>query len=561
MPETTATSNNDANDLLTAFSLATVNDNQEGWGPNEVPEKYKELPYQKFSKSDRIGKIADWTLASHHGGPDKKYNKYLPQFSVGNVGQYSYFHDEDESQFTLVDQSRAIKPAYQKKFRNLQNRTNRRAIYAKQLQQQQIPTKLSKQQKIQELKMKQKIKGKYPTSSRGNQAQQKQREPSVIVKEDWKVIEEIEFQRLSKLNLSIGSEPEDLKTCGSLEFYDKAYDRINTKVTSSVKQLKRIFRAYHNVTTSDDPVIRSLAKTDGNVFATDSIIATLMCCSRSVYPWDIVVTKFMDKIFLDKRENSNFDLLTVNETSTEPPQDDDQKNINSPHNLALEATFINHNLAQQVLRMGEERYKFKDENPFIEGGEVEVASVAYKYRKWDLGNDIKLVVRSEIDAVTTGANDEKRFLIIKALNEWDSKSSNGLDWRMKLDSQPGAVLAAEIKNNGCKLAKWTVQALLAGVDQIKFGFVSRLNPRATDKHVILGMQQFNPDEFATQIALNIDNAWGVVRVIIDMLKKQKDGKYLIMKDPNKPIIRFYELPESTFSEEEDDQGDQDGDEE
>lgn len=49
------------------------------------------------------------------------------------------------------------------------------------------------------------------------------------------------------------------------------------------------------------------------------------------------------------------------------------------------------------------------------------------------------------------------------------KSSNGLDWRMKLDSQPGAVLAAEIKNNGCKLAKWTVQALLAGVDQIKFG--------------------------------------------------------------------------------------------
>lgn len=122
MPETTTTSNNDATDLLAAFSLATVNDNPFGWGPSDPPEKYKELPYQKFSKSDRIGKIADWTLAGHHhGGLDKKYNKYLPQFSVGNVGQYSYFHDEDESQFTLVDQSRVIKPAYQKKFRNLQN--------------------------------------------------------------------------------------------------------------------------------------------------------------------------------------------------------------------------------------------------------------------------------------------------------------------------------------------------------------------------------------------------------------------------------------------------------
>ena len=44
------------------------------------------------------------------------------------------------------------------------------------------------------------------------------------------------------------------------------------------------------------------------------------------------------------------DLLTVNETSTEPPADE-EKSINSPNNLALEATYINHNLSQQVLRM------------------------------------------------------------------------------------------------------------------------------------------------------------------------------------------------------------------
>lgn len=42
--------------------------------------------------------------------------------------------------------------------------------------------------------------------------------------------------------------------------------------------------------------------------------------------------------------------MTVSETSTDPPQDD-EKHINSPNNLALEATFINHNLSQQVLRM------------------------------------------------------------------------------------------------------------------------------------------------------------------------------------------------------------------
>ncbi len=40
------------------FMLPFVNDNVDGWGPNNVPEKYKDLPYQKFSKSDRIGKVS-----------------------------------------------------------------------------------------------------------------------------------------------------------------------------------------------------------------------------------------------------------------------------------------------------------------------------------------------------------------------------------------------------------------------------------------------------------------------------------------------------------------------
>ena len=47
--------------------------------------------------------------------------------------------------------------------------------------------------------------------------------------------------------------------------------------------------------------------------------------------------------------------------------------------------------------------------------------------------------------------------------------SGNVDWRQKLDVQRGAVLANELKNNACKLAKWTVQGMLAGSDLIKFG--------------------------------------------------------------------------------------------
>lgn len=51
------------------------------------------------------------------------------------------------------------------------------------------------------------------------------------------------------------------------------------------------------------------------------------------------------------------------------------------------------------------------------------------------------------------------------------QSSGGVDFRTKLDMQRGAVVATELKNNSFKLAKWTAGAILAGSDQLKFGYV------------------------------------------------------------------------------------------
>ena len=48
-----------------------------------------------------------------------------------------------------------------------------------------------------------------------------------------------------------------------------------------------------------------------------------------------------------------------------------------------------------------------------------------------------------------------------ALNEIDAKLVGGVVWRSKLESQRGAVLATELKNNSNKLAKWTLQVRAA----------------------------------------------------------------------------------------------------
>lgn len=119
--------------------------------------------------------------------------------------------------------------------------------------------------------------------------------------------------------------------------------------------------------------------------------------------------------------------------------------------------------------------------------------------------------------------------------------------------QRGAVLAAELRNNGFKLAKWTTCAILAGSDQMKFGYVSRQNFKDASRHSILGVQSFKPQEFATQMALNMDNGWGIVRGesareflevnlgilfpgLVDFFMSKPDGKYLMMKDPMKVRI-------------------------
>ena len=81
-----------------------------------------------------------------------------------------------------------------------------------------------------------------------------------------------------------------------MEHYDKLYDRITTK---NERPLEVNSRTFHRVTTTDDPIIRKLTS-KGNVFATDAIISTLMCSTRSVHSWNIILQRVGRKIFLIK---------------------------------------------------------------------------------------------------------------------------------------------------------------------------------------------------------------------------------------------------------------------
>lgn len=271
-----------------------------------------------------------------------------------------------------------------------------------------------------------------------------------------------------------------MESYGFVSYYDRSYDK--QPVKSAEKKLNPIDRAAYNVTTSSDPIIQELAdKNEATVFATDSVLSMLMCAPRSVYPWDIVIVKQGNKVFLDKRENAALDMVTVNENAADAPLEASEGSkdvINQPAALAEEATYINHNFANQVV-LESQKVEMAHGNPFYNAAEETEppASKTYRYRKFDISiNDeapVYLVVRTELDAVQKNAiSGEDQFLRVHALNEFDSKaqgSGGALDWRSKLVSQRGAVVATEMKNNSCKLARWTVQSILAKADQMKIG--------------------------------------------------------------------------------------------
>ncbi|RKO98850.1 hypothetical protein CXG81DRAFT_4149, partial [Caulochytrium protostelioides] len=537
-----------------------------GWGPTTTSKDLADMPFAPFSKMDRIGRIADFLLADQSRG-----RQHREAFGTGQAGTFAYQHAAaEEATFQLVDRSLRARPGMGQRG----GRGNQRG-------------------------------GRGRGGGRGGRGgrgfnrrryggyqdrMNRTRDPSVQIGSEWKLIEDYDFHRLSKLAFSV-SEPTELAASGAVQYYDKTFDRITPKAD---KPLEPIDRTFNFPTASIDPVLTELAAQSSKptVFATDDVVAALMCAPRSIYSWDIVITKDGNNLWLDKRNVSAFEFISVNENAANPPVDISkpanasfnaaaaaaaaaataENALNGPAALAEEATYINRNLSQQVL--SNDKLSFKQPNPFVDPSDSHpVASAAYRYRRWSLGPELDLVVRTQIDAAIVGnapgVNDDlihqfvqscaanTQLLNVRALNEFDAKAAGAggaPEWRHKLETQRGAVMATEIKNNGNKLARWALESMLAGVDQIRLGFVSRANPKDHTRHLIYTMVPYKPREFAAQMNLNIDNGWGILKALFDRsFTNLKDGKYVMVKDPNKPVLRIYEVPANAFDEEEEDE--------
>lgn len=533
------------------FEVGPVPFNPDGWGPPETPVSpllpttlggggTTNVPFAPFSRSEKLGRVADWTRSNFASAA--RNNPNAASVFDFTLDESSGLAADDDSSFRLVDGKPPPRPKFGPRWRYQQRpQLPQRRDEEVEARRREAEKDRARRDRLYNLNRRSSASGPGGQGGPGGRREAAVFKSSVDIQPEWTMLDQIPFATLSKLSFSVPDPPEDLLVCGALEFYDRSFDRVNPKNERRLERFKS--RNFFKVTTTDDPVIRRLANQDkATVFATDAILSALMCAPRSVYSWDVVVQRVGNKLFFDKRDGSQLDLLSVNETSQEPLPEA-KEDINSAYSLGVEAAYINQNFSQQVLVRDGNKVSFEEPNPFAAETE-EAASVAYRYRRWKLDEDMYLVARCEVHAVSE-VKGQQSFLTLNALNEFDPKYS-GVDWRKKLETQRGAVLATELKNNANKLAKWTAQALLAGADMMKLGYVSRLQPRDHYNHVILSVVGYKPKEFSAQINLNTSNMWGIVKSLVDLCMKLNEGKYVLVKDPAKPQIRIYEVPADAF---------------
>lgn len=534
------------------FKLPTFSGATDPWGPPAtVPEslRFNDVPFAPFSKNDKLGKVADWSDAAKDLKDNKRqqHRGYRdPYHAYGASAAASFFNndeDGDNASFEVVDSSKPRQTTV------LKTRGGRGGANVR-TQNTRAPN-----QKFPPGRADPRAQGRNAPGPRRrfgwkDDKPQKIRDASVEVGSDWTLVQSNGYNELQKLSFDV-KPGQEVGTYGYVSPYNKNLDKPSVNL-----KLKTLDRTIFNITTSEDPIIQKFAEEKAaTVFATDAIIAMLMCTTKSVNPWDIIINKSGDQIFFDKRDGGPLDYVTVDENSFDPPADStDKSNINSSHNLAIEATYINQNFASNaILESDPKKSKFANPNPFYSPEEDQdpLLPRGYRYKSFNLANTaedepLNMIIRTEVDAVIPGREDT--YVTVKALNEYGANGN--LEWRNKFAHQRGAIVTAEMKNNLCKLSRWTVQSILAGASQMKIGFVSRASPKDNSQHVIVGVIGQIPNQFANQINLNMSNGWGIVKSVVNIATALDDGKYVLMKDPNSPTIKIYNVPAGAFEDEE-----------
>ncbi|ODV63243.1 eukaryotic translation initiation factor 3 subunit D [Ascoidea rubescens DSM 1968] len=569
------------------FSLENLPPSTSPWGPpKEIPSylKFHNVPYAPFSKTDKLGKAADWISTDSNQQQTQQQNKTTRRdrdpFHAYGASAASKFAADDElandtAGFEIVDSSTtANKPQQPQQQQNYRQRVLK-SRYHKPVQNKQFQSNQNQGKRSN-------VSNSYRPYWNNNNEKNKPKKSSVEIKDNWKLLTSIDFNRLNKLKLDVDLKKSVVLTSKGASFnYNKnVFERTGiNKKPIPLKPSSTVKTEYKSSTTSKDPILLQYAKENkSEVFITDTILSQIMSTLISNFSWDVVVTKKGNKLFFDKRLSST-NPITVDENDPGLSQASiniDAADINSDVNLSNEASYLNNLLLSlSIIPDASTLKKFElSTKEFVQSENsknfipksysykiIKLPNLTNKSKKAssklssyydseseeDENDFIKVLVRTESSAVQRIGSDVSP-IAIHAITQY--KTGSSLDWNTKLQLQKGAILAAELRKNINQFSKWTIESILSDVKLIKIGFVSRANYKKNDSHNLLDVIGYTPQDLANQMKLNFGTGWGIFKSFIDIINgwnlsdgESGDGKFIIVKDPNSPKVSIYKLPD------------------
>jgi len=516
------------------------------------------LPFGQFSKRDNIHMISNWY--------SEKFNQQklsIVKEAFGDTGGDGGAAGGEvwDKNFRLVYDDSVVQKTTRTGWREGQRR-RRMAQQKKQERMVANRTKISRQYGD-NTKAKRTKRGRLWKRSRNRNWNwnwyTKPINPSVMRCNHWKELIVINMEDLENIKMRELAKATTLVECGHLPEVEPRFDRER----KPIHLRKHTDKTPIDITTSKDPILMQLKdQGKGNVFATDTILALLMTCWRSVYSWDIIVDYYDGIIVFDKRRKSMISHVTVDENINQQnqPKYEEQPEKNKLASLTNEATNIQMKYRDQVLSETRPGIKLKRENPFVAmNPDKKLQKGGYLYRQWLHNESMNVVCRCEVHACK---GSKENSIQIRALNQYCHRTAKAQDWRKDLATKGQQVALNEYSRNKSKVARWIASAVLAACPSIKIGWIVRQNVSNT-AHDILKTETHATRSFAGNNGVSPQNMWAVLGKIVTEIRKQEEGRYIIIKDPNHKKIRLYQISPDDFENEgdEEDVSDDDDDDE
>lgn len=344
-----------------------------------------------------------------------------------------------------------------------------------------------------------------------------------------------------------------------------------------------------------------------DVVLTEQLMTTLMTAGLSRYAWQLNIYKFENKLIVDKSDTpTSIDVCTVNETAPEPTVTggNDAAMRQAESGVASAKTCVDllaAVTAKQAVTLRREASHLKD--CVDVNGAAPLPHILYRYRRVQLppgklppgkGNNasrlrtLNLAVRAEIHGCIPAAavdgeegegeghevdnqgesNKTKAARLagmsatskvgetfnVYALTEGMARPKSQA-WTATLEQQkPSGLFLSEVKNNACKVTKWVFSSILAGVDSIRFGFVSK---RQKDKNMLLAFHHSSLRDLAAQIGVKPATSYGALREILDIVLSDahEDGRYIVTRDSLTNHLKVHYTPLNADGEDENDNHD------